>query len=210
MILKVNKYPTRFYYNKKSIFSRVSQSGIALLGKPHPYFALEAWHLYWNLNFMLDLDSFHFNFPMARTILLLVSLHHHLASSIVRLMTHPCSGILSVSNVFWELSVILATPMLVTKCVGDNFDMLVDLRHQHRNSVTNIQKLSSTSQYHQDYCSCGFWKNLFALWLIDYESYESFRTNYRCLCRFFSPAETSVGQPENRTDENRTKMFIFK
>ena len=55
-----------------------------------------------------------------------------------------------------------------------------------------------------------FEKNLFALWLIPYESYESFRTNYRCLCRFFSPAETSVGQPENRTDENRTKMFIFK
>ena len=44
VILKVNKYPTRFYYNKKSIFSR--DSGIALLGKPHPYFALEAWHLY--------------------------------------------------------------------------------------------------------------------------------------------------------------------
>ena len=68
VILKVNKYPTRFYYNKKSIFSRVSQSGIALLGKPHPYFALEAWHLHWNLNFMLDLDSFHLNFPMLSAI----------------------------------------------------------------------------------------------------------------------------------------------
>ena len=73
VILKVNKYPTRFYYNKKSIFSRVSQSGIALLGKPHPYFALEAWHLHWNLNFMLDLDPFHYNFPMIRTILLLMT-----------------------------------------------------------------------------------------------------------------------------------------